>query len=1047
MYSGLPEDSFLASVDLAHNGSDESDIDCTLDLTATAQTEGFENETEQTPNPSMATTQSPSTEEQDAISFLTEGTLSPNTLRALGIDIEEIRAQKRIEEEIERTTKKDLMYARELQEQLDREAQSAREARNENTDASSHEIRPNPNGFTSADPLPSTHNQWLAHNNNQPMHTQQPLPVHQCTQWGPHIPNQQIVYNQFPNVAGSKQPYTVFSPFEVHDRPYKRLKQDDAHVAASSSSLPKNNGKQPAMIDLDEYDDIVDLTQENEIDSGIAGPFVPPFSSVHSMMQDPLLKGGLARSFGFNNMKAPMPTWNEKMKWKNYGYYGEEDDEDEDDEDDYDGYDEDPLSSIMGLIHQSQARYRTLFNSRTISYYAPGGSCMSSQRSVDPQQAEKELRELLENITHDIPSPEDRTGTPDGLAVALLEHQKIGLQWLLKMEQSSNKGGILADDMGLGKTVQAMALIVDRKCQDATDLSSIIPKRGRGKRPEEKIKTKATLVVCPIALMGQWQREILDKTSPKLKVCVHHGQGRATEEHTLAPYDVIITSYSMVANDLVEEEAKRGPLSRLEFHRVILDEAHIIKNKRTRMAEACCRLQADHRWCLTATPIQNKIDELYSLIKFLKIRPYCEWEEFRDEIAKPMKNGAYEQALKKVQILLKAIALRRSKKAKIDGKPILSLPERNVHFTHVDFTEDERQFYDYVDAKAQARFNKYVNAGTVMKNYSSVLVLLLRLRQACLHPSLTIQEHSSDESNEEEQKEVAEHMPATVVSRLLEGSSDFSQIECPICMDMADEAQIIAQCGHILCRECLYNYLNTNDGNNKRCPQCRCDLQRDKVVGVETFLKVHAPELYKEIEDQTKSENQEALAKVQEFISSTKIDKMLEILDETRRTTNGKEKTVVFSQFTSFLDLIERPLKNAGHKFIRYDGSLSIRKRDALLQEFYSDPSVTVLLVSTKCGSLGLNLTVANRVILMDIWWNPALENQAIDRVHRIGQTKNVEVHRIFVNDTVEDRILELQKKKQDLCDGALGEGSGQKLGRLGLQEMLYLFRGGTYQG
>jgi SNF2 family DNA or RNA helicase len=111
--------------------------------------------------------------------------------------------------------------------------------------------------------------------------------------------------------------------------------------------------------------------------------------------------------------------------------------------------------------------------------------------------------------------------------------------------------------------------------------------------------------------------------------------------------------------------------------------------------------------------------------------------------------------------------------------------------------------------------------------------------------------------------------------------------------------------------------------------------------------------------------------------------------------------------------LVEKPLKDNNHRYLRYDGSMDIKQRAEAVNQFFDNPDIKVLLVSTKCGSLGLNLTVANRVIILDIWWNPALENQAIDRVHRIGQEKPVEVHRLFINDTVEDRILELQNKKQ----------------------------------
>lgn len=447
---------------------------------------------------------------------------------------------------------------------------------------------------------------------------------------------------------------------------------------------------------------------------------------------------------------------------------------------------------------------------------------------------------------------------------------------------------------------------------------------------------------------------------------------------------------------------------------------------------------------MTATPIQNKIEELYSLIKFLRIRPFCEWDEFRDCIAKPMKSGNHKKAIKVAQVLMKAISLRRSKKAMIDGKPILDLPARNVNMTHIDFTPDERNHYDFVNQTAQARFNKYMAAGTVMKNYSSVLVLLLRLRQACLHPSLTLQEgDGSTQPLPTNQLQLATSMRPDVVKRLLDDSAGLAEIECPICMDIAQDAQIIVGCGHILCKECFDGYWNAHDGNTKRCPQCRGELDNMKLVTVETFLKKYAPDLYEESQLALTEKEKVDIKKLQEFVSSSKIDKMMEILDQTDIDTGGQDKTIVFSQFTDMLDLVEKPLKDKGFAYLRYDGSMDVKHRAAAVNTFFDNPEVKVLLVSTKCGSLGLNLTIANRVIILDVWWNPALENQAIDRVHRIGQRKDVHVHRLFINDTVEDRILQLQDKKQAVADGVLGEGNGEPIQRLGLAEMIYLFRGG----
>ncbi|KAI7904060.1 SNF2 family N-terminal domain-containing protein [Cokeromyces recurvatus] len=663
---------------------------------------------------------------------------------------------------------------------------------------------------------------------------------------------------------------------------------------------------------------------------------------------------------------------------------------------------------------------------------------------VPPEEIEKELRELLENISDDDPPPQDRAGTPNGLSINLMEHQKIGLQWMIKMENSSNKGGILADDMGLGKTIQALATIVERPCPNPT----VVPASKIGSKRitvvEGELLVKATLIVCPVSLMDQWRREIEQKTNPKLKVLVFHGANRTNNPYDFAQYDVIISSYAVTATNF--HENCKGPISKVKFHRIILDEAHTIKNRNTLSARGCCQVEATYRWCMTANPIQNKIEELYSLIKFLRIRPFCEWEEFRDTILKPMKSGNHHKAIKVTSVLMKAIALRRSKKAMVDGRPILDLPARNIHMTHIDFSPDERIHYDFVDKRAQARLNRYIQSGTVMKNYSSVLVLLLRLRQACLHPSLTLTEGDPGIAvNEDTQIQVAKKMKPEVVERLLRPDNPINSVECPICMDTAENAMILKGCGHILCRECLDNFLTVEVDVDKRCPHCRGEMNKQSAIPVEVFVKVHAPHLLKEAEDDLDEEAEEkkAEAKVKEFISSAKIDKMLQILDQTATNTNGEDKTIIFSQFTAFLDLLDKPLKDRGHKYLRYDGSMDIKHRAETVNKFFEDPQYKVLLVSTKCGSLGLNLTCANRVILMDVWWNPALENQAIDRVHRIGQTKAVDVHRIFINNTVEDRILELQNKKQQIADGVFGEGSIGQSGRLRLEEMIYLLRGG----
>ncbi|KAJ3281004.1 hypothetical protein HK104_000270 [Borealophlyctis nickersoniae] len=687
--------------------------------------------------------------------------------------------------------------------------------------------------------------------------------------------------------------------------------------------------------------------------------------------------------------------------------------------------------------------------------------------------AQEQLKALLENVKHteDVTPIEKRLPTPKSLTIQLLEHQKLGLEWMLKMENGTNRGGILADDMGLGKTIQSIATIVSN--------------------PPTNDKRKLTLVIAPVSLILQWKKEIEQKVRPfHLKVYDYYGSGRTRNAKVLERYDVIITSYALCAGEWPQDKKKKkqkfngvvdknqqqveadaryeeemaeeepaerirqraGPLFQIKWHRVILDEAHTIKNKATRAAKACTHLDAKYRWCLTGTPFQNNIGELFSLISFLRIKPYCEWVEFRNKISRPFQKGRHKTAIKRVNALMKAICLRRAKTSELDGKPIIEIPARNVNIDHNDFTQPERDFYSHLEARTQLRFNAYLKAGTVMKNYSHVLVLLLRLRQACCHPSLVSQhfekalpgEHGAAETEEKHMENVLNGISEEVKKRLLQ--EDLNAVECSICLDAMENGVIIPDCGHYYCRDCVTGYANNNpnpdaEDGAKTCPSCRGPLRLETLLPVATFTEKFQPQSSSQEETGSGLDPEiEEELEADKWITSTKIDRMMAILNETRKNHPG-EKTIIFSQFTGMLDLVETPLRKNGYKYERYDGKMSAADRDAALGQLAKDDKTTVLLVSLKCGSLGLNLTCANRVILLDVWWNPAVENQAIDRVHRFGQKREVTVHRIMIKNTVEDRIFELQQKKQELADAALGEGTmGKNRGGLNLGDLIHLF-------
>ncbi|KAK8162571.1 SNF2 family N-terminal domain-containing protein [Phyllosticta citrichinensis] len=708
--------------------------------------------------------------------------------------------------------------------------------------------------------------------------------------------------------------------------------------------------------------------------------------------------------------------------------------------------------------------------------------------------SEEDITGLLNNVRDagdDLPK-DQRPATPEALVHPLLEHQKIGLHWLKKMEASTTKGGILADDMGLGKTLQALALVVERPSTD--------PQR------------KTTLIIAPVALMYQWALEIKTKikTGPHaLKVMIYHGTGKNKKTFKqLSENDIVLTSFGTVAS----EWGKKSDVRKLEYdsdgraqatyystalfgheahwHRIILDEAQNIKNKETKTSKAVNELNATYRLCMTGTPMMNRVDELYPMLRFLKTPSYEEWSVFKNDVKTPLESDK-ERGIQKLRTLLKATLLRRNKDSIVDGRPILELPPKTISFENVEFDEDQREFYNAIEHRTQLRFNKYLREGTVGTQYTQILVLLLRLRQACCHPNLIrdFAEKIPTDLNNNDLSEFAEKLSPDVVRRIKEENGAFS---CPICLDGTANPAIFFPCGHTACSECfatLTEPARAQAADGLRCPECRGNINAKEITDYNAFKKVHQPDLDQnaelnellgqgsdedsdsdENEDEEEGEsssgskgkgrampkptlnelrknanrNKEAKKKyfarlAKKWVSSSKIDRTMELLRGIR-SNDQSEKTLIFSQFTGLLDLLELPLMREDMGYVRYDGGMSAKTRDEAVQKFTTDPDTKVMLVSLKAGNSGLNLVEASRVIILDPFWNPYIEYQAIDRAHRIGQRRPVTVHRILVPDTVEDRIMTLQKQKEELITAALDEGQMKNVGRLNDQELRYLF-------
>ncbi|KAK7959385.1 uncharacterized protein PG986_004239 [Apiospora aurea] len=856
----------------------------------------------------------------------------------------------------------------------------------------------------------------------------------------------------------------------------------------------------------------------------------------------------------------------------------------------------------------------------------------------DPAQSQANVRANLQNLLsvpeHEV-APAQRLDTPMQMKCVLLEHQRVGLTWLVNQEKSIRKGALLADTMGLGKTIQALALILAHQ--------STIDSR------------KTTLIVAPLALLKQWDSEIRHKVEKhyRLKTFIYHGpdkKGMTAAE--LMKYDVVLTTYGTVGQEFRRKRLHGLLAPDAMFHRIILDEAHNIKNRKSTASEAVCKIKATYRICMTGTPFMNNTSEIYSLIRFLRIEPYRWWDEFSQDIDRPIRkwdDDEHSDAMSRLRALIWRFTLRRSKHSILDGKQILNLPAKHVVEIKAKFNEDQAKFYNDLEAEHRKKFENYNRSQSKKKNYMFVLVLILRLRQVCSHPHLIRNFGIPDgaELDSDGMIELALDLSPDVVERVCAQPS----FQCPICDDLTMDPMIIAPCGHHICCQCFtavmqVSFLEGRDtgvpgGSDTTCPHdgCATDILPDRVVCYTYFVRAHGAGVAKidrggedsatcdsetededgtpdrhvkreriaggrhvkqEVKQEGIQESKKPIVKAEEaasslsavsvvpsrgpqgenfkledasagaetdplkeledfmdkadsflsrgraaminrgkltepttatgseatarsrtpkrpmkaegspspssptsqprsakrikkndgsykektkvitladlkresqrnatakaaylqrlrrdWVSSAKIDATMDLL---RRLRNEKphEKILVFSLWTSFLDLLEVPLHDGKFTYARYDGSMRPDARNDAVKQFSRQPvsatlgnnraggskniGTRVLLVSLTAGNAGLNLTAASQVVVLEPFWNPFVEDQAVDRAHRIGQEREVTVHRVLVAGTIEDRILELQEKKRRLVGAALSEEGARGITRLSLQELRGLF-------
>jgi len=593
----------------------------------------------------------------------------------------------------------------------------------------------------------------------------------------------------------------------------------------------------------------------------------------------------------------------------------------------------------------------------------------------------------------------------------------VGNKWLNEVANTLHDakpthflGGILADDMGLGKSLQAIALVLTHP-------------RTEG--------MAGTLVVCPASVVSTWEAELATHVAPgAVNVLVNVGAGKEASAKGLTEPDVVITTYDTLTRSMQTSKVWQ----RLQWTRVVLDEAHYFKNRNTKRFHAVDKLLRQRTWCLTGTPLVNNQDDFFALFAAVRLSPLDEFSVFSRAISKPIRSGD-QAGLKALRLAVSACLLRRDKSLLGLALPPKTVEVRLVSFDGFAYAQRASEALEKASRRVVQGLSRGDGEG-LLAQYSLVLELIMRMRQAACCPALVPKARlqAALRSVQEAAASGVDLTPAEAIALLqklrqaLGAAGAETPSECAICFEVLteDNGRVLEGCGHAFCAPCIER---VHEGDNRTCPLCRAPFAA--MLDVKALSETAAAAEGGEGGEVARGEE------MAEELQSPKVSTVLALL----QALPPGEKTLVFSNFTSFLDVIEAHLTLAGYAFARLDGTMTAAQRKAEIELFQQDGGdVRVMLLSVKAGGVGLNLKAANNVILADIWWAPAVEDQCIDRVHRLGQTRPCRVFRLIQKGTVEERILKLQDRKRELTAATLNKMSRQEMAALRVSQLRSLF-------
>ncbi|KAF5540893.1 DNA repair recombination rad5c [Fusarium napiforme] len=596
-----------------------------------------------------------------------------------------------------------------------------------------------------------------------------------------------------------------------------------------------------------------------------------------------------------------------------------------------------PVDGVNDHNHVILSIYQSLVRSRDLDTRKTGNMVRTA---LLPHQA-KAVSFMMQREQGPIPPEFSLWSQERNVLTTFYRHRITGAE----STESSDElgGGILADDMGMGKSLMPSTLI-----------------------------------------MNSWEAQIALHIDKSIKTGKYYGKDRNSKVNEYLDFDIVFTTYHTIAYSMNKPDSL---VFRIKWFRIILDEAHMIRRRETTLYQAASQLSAAYRWCLTATPIQNHLEDLGSLLGFLRISELEHKAAFRKHIVVPFSDDI-TAALRRVAILLDSICLRRTQE-------LLHLPQVSERHHYIELQDSERRQYDQTLANMACFIRGKASLGPGKRNGFGIFQAQLQLRLLCNHGTFQKPFKDSDHRDKKAERE-----------DFLHSLGSNAQITCSLCGIPIPAFDLLGgsdsynhPCGHKLCQECILQNDEAGVSPENRflarpCPLCKGMIEESHSSNSQSFVgeldsSHFDPEGY-----------------------SSKMNALIQDLEQSPVGT----KSIVFSCWTRTLDLVSVHLRQRKIPFQRIDGGQVLSQRQANMDRFVKYKEYPILLMSTGVGAFGLNLTAASYVYIMEPQWNPSVESQAIGRVARLGQNKEVTIVHYIVRGTVEVKMHSQQIRKLELA-------------------------------